>query len=471
MRKFLSYGKRAVILVIMMALLCGCGRDEGGQTSGLESGAVRESGRDVQSGRASGDQESDAVPARERITWGAHEPVYENGKEVLTFGGMGEWSIPKELIAAYNQQSEKYIIRAVDYYDEEKEYDASLTALQLDIVRGKAPDILFLSGIDYYPWAEKGILEDLYSYIDADEQLGREDFVGSVLDAYTVEGRLYAIGTHFNLWTVCGKTSRVGGKTGYRVSEMLELLERCGGDQSEIWGFGVEEPVLEILCTFSMNDFVDWDKGTCDFTGEDFKQILRFCKGYQEKVLSGSMTEAVRSDEVLLMVDLFNTVGSYQLAEARFGEPITCVGFPTVGGSGTIANMIGRYAINAAAANKDGCWDFLKYVLENEDEGGFPVLRRRFDDTMKQAMTEELAEGESGAVPKAGYGDLWVYAASQEQVDAFRALVDSADRPYQYHKMILNIISEEAAEYFNDRKSLEETVAVIQSRVGIYVAE
>lgn len=471
MWKFLSNGKQVVILVIMMALLCGCGRAEGGQTPGLESGAARESGNDVQSGRASGDQESDAAPARERISWGTHEPVYENGKEVLTFGAMGEWNIPDELIAAYNQQSEKYIIRAVDYYDEEKEYDACLTAMQLDIVRGQAPDILLLSGIDYYPWAEKGILEDLYSYIDADEQLGREDFVGSVLDAYTVEGRLYAIGTHFNLWTVCGKTSRVGEKTGYRVSEMLELLERCGGDQNGIWGFGVEEPVLEFLCTFSMNDFVDWDRGTCDFTGEDFKQILRFCKDYQEKVLSGSMTEAVRSDEVLLLVELFHSVGSYQLAEARFGEPITCVGFPTVGGSGTIANMIGRYAINAAAANKDGCWDFLKYVLDNEDEGTFPVLRRRFDDTMQQAMTEDLAEGESGAVPKAGYGDLCVYAASQEQVDAFRALVDSADRPYQYHKMIMNIISEEAEDYFNDRKSLEDTVAVIQSRVGIYVAE
>lgn len=433
MWKFLSNGKRAVILGIMMALLCGCGRAEGGQMPGLESGAARESGNDVQSGRASGDQKSDAAPARERISWGTHEPVYENGKEVLTFGAIGEWNIPEELIAAYNQQSEKYIIRAIDYYDEEKEYDASLTALQLDIVRGQAPDILSLSGIDYYPWAEKGILEDLYSYIDADDQLGREDFVGSVLDAYTVEG--------------------------------------CGKDQNGLWGFAVEEPVLTDLCIFSMNDFVDWDKGTCDFTGEDFKQILRFCKDYQGKALSGSITEAVRSDEVLLLVQLFHSVGSYQLAEEMFGEPITCVGYPTVGGSGTIANMIGRYAINAAAANKDGCWDFLKYVLENEDEGAFPVLRRRFDNAMQQAMTEDLAEGESGAVPKAGYGELWVYAASQEQVDAFRALVDSADRPCQYHKTILNIISEEAEDYFNDRKSLEDTVAVIQSRVGIYVAE
>lgn len=167
MRKFLSNGKRAVILVVLMALLCGCGRDEGVQTPGLESGPPRESGKDVQSGTDSGDQESDAAPAREHTTWGAHEPVYENGKEVLTLGAMDEWDVPEELIAAYNQQSEKYIVRAVTYYDEAKGYDASLTALQMDIVKGKAPDILSLSSIDYYPWAEKGILEDTVAVIQS----------------------------------------------------------------------------------------------------------------------------------------------------------------------------------------------------------------------------------------------------------------------------------------------------------------
>lgn len=467
----------AVMMITVMALLCGCGREEGSGASELEGVPIEESNGSGQDETDSGESGDSTAPVRERITWGAHEPVYEDGKEVLTFGRMSDWDELDELIAAYNQQSGEYIIQAVNYYDEEKGYDASLTALQLDIVRGQAPDILDLSGIDYYPWAEKGILENLYSYIDADEELGRDSFVGNVLDAYAVEGKLYAIGTHFNLMTVCGKTSKVGEKTGYRVSEMLELLERCGGDQNAIWGFSVDEPVLKVLCTFSMNDFVDWDRGTCDFTGEDFKQILKFCKSYQGKNLSGSRLQAVCQDEVLLLVEMFNTVGDYQMAEEMFGEPVTCVGYPTVGGSGTLANMLGRYAINATAANKQACWDFLKYVLENKDYGGFPLLQSRFDDTMQQAMTEDLSTDptDSGRVPKAYYsaGDdsIYVYAASREQVDAFRALVASADRPYQYHTAILNIITEEAEDYFNDRKSLEDTVAVIQSRVGIYVAE
>ena len=477
MRRFLSNRKRLVILTVLLALLCGCGREAGSGVPDPESMTIGDNGGSGESMADPEGMEDGSAPARERITWGAHDPVYEDGKEVLTFGTMSDWNGLEDLIAAYNQQSEEYVIQTVNYYDEEKGYDASLTALQLDIVRGQAPDILDLGGIDYYPWAEKGILEDLYTYIDKDEELGRDSFMSNVLEAYTIEGKLYAIGTQFNLMTLCGKTSKVGDKTGYNVAELLEMLKRCGEDQNAVWGFGVEEPVLTVLCTFSMNDFIDWDKGTCDFTGEDFKQILEFCKSYQGKVLSGGWHQAVRQDEVLLMMQMFNSVGDYQLAEEIFGEPITCVGFPVVEGSGTLANMLGDYAINAAAANKDACWDFLKYVLQNDEGyGSIPLLRQRFDDMMQQAMTEEMTE-DGERVPKTSYismnvdNSFYVYAASREQVDAFRALVSSADRPYQYHMVIMNIIREEAEDYFNDRKSLEETVAVIQSRVGIYVAE
>lgn len=477
MTKLMSSGKRTVLLVALLALLCGCGSRENDRASEPEGVIIGESGQNRQSEAVPESGEDDAAPVRERITWGAHEPVYEDGKEVLTFGAMDEWDVPEELIAAYNQQSEKYIIRTVTYYDEAKGYDASLTALQMDIVKGQAPDILSLSGIDYYPWAEKGILEDLYTFMDKDEQLGRDGFVSSVLEAYTVGDKLYAIGTHFNLMTLCGKTSRVGEKTGCNVAELLEMLKRCDEDQNAVWGFGEEEPILTVFCTFSMNDFVDWEKGTCDFTGEDFKQILEFCKNHQERVLTGSLRQAIRQDEVLLMTQMFNSVGDYQLAEEMFGEPITCVGYPVVEGSGTLANMLGKYGINAAAANKDACWDFLKYMLQNDDDfGSLPLLRQRFDDTMQQAMTEEMTE-DGERLPKTSYipmnvdNSIYVYAASQEQVDAFRTLVFSANRPYQYHMAIMNIIREEATDYFNDRKSLEETVAVIQSRVGIYVAE
>lgn len=468
MKRFLSCGKKSVVLAVMAALLCGCGGEADEGVSVPESMTMEET------------QRESTAPVREGITWGAHEAVYEDGKEVLTFGMLSDWTGLGELIDAYNQQSDEYVIQMVSYYDEEKGYDASLTELQLDIVKGEAPDLLDLSGIDYYPWAEKGILEDLYTYIDKDEQMGRDAFMSNVLDAYSVEGKLYAIGTHFNLMTMCGKTSIVGEKTGYNVTELLDMLEDCGRDQSAIWGFGEEEPALTVLCTFSMNDFVDWDKGTCDFTGEAFRQILEFCKTYHAKALTGSLRQALRQDEVLLVMEMFNSVGDYQLEEEKFGEPITCVGYPVTEGSGTLANMLGRYAINAAAANKDACWDFLKYVLQNDDScGSLPLLRQRFDEAMQWAMTEETGEGpDSGErVPKASHISLnesdsvYVYAASQEQVDTFRELVSGANRPYQYHLAIMNIIREEAEDYFNDRKSLEETLAVIQSRVSIYVAE
>lgn len=470
MGKFSCSKMWAVMLVIAMVFFCGCGQEHGGRTAEPEGAPAGESTGSGRDGEDIGGTEGYAA-------WGVHEPVYEDGKEVLTFGMVYDWSDELEsLVADYNRQSEEYVIRMVQYYDEEEGYDAydtALTTLLLDIMRGQAPDILNLGGIDYYPWAEKRVLEDLYTYIDADEELGRDAFVGNVLDAYAVGGKLYAIGPRFNLQTMYGKTSEVGEKTGYRLSEMMELAERCRGDQYA-FGFGADMSVLQNLCAFSLNDFVDWDRGTCDFTSEGFKQILEFCKSYQEN----EPLQAERSGETLLWMQVFSTVGDYQLAEAMAGEPITCVGFPCAEGSGTLVQMLGDYAINATASNKQACWDFLKYILEKDEGYGLPLLRQRYDDMMQEAMVDEMSTDptDTGRVPKAGHyglhGDsVFVYAASREQVDAFRALVDSADRPYEYHKEIIDIITEEAEDYFNGRKSLEDTVAVIQSRAGIYVAE
>lgn len=464
----------AAVLAAVMVLLGGCGREGSDKPPQPEGVSVGESAGSGQDGADTGGAEDNAAPVREQVEWGAHEPVYEDGREVLTLGTMTSWPDKLEsLIADYNRQSEEYAVRMVQYYDEEKEYDDCLTALLLDIMRGQAPDILDLGGVDYYPWAEKRVLEDLYPYIDADEELGRDAFVGNVLDAYAVGGKLYAIGPRFNLMTMYGKTSEVGEKTGYRISEMLELAERCRGDQCAI-GLGGDMSVLQNLCAFSLNDFVDWDRGTCDFTAEGFREILEFCKSHQEN----ESLQAWNSGEILLNSQVFNSVGDYQLAEAMAGEPITCVGFPCAEGSGTLVQMLGDYAINADASNKQACWDFLKYMLEQDEGYGFPLLRQRFDDEIQQAMVDELSTDPTGTdrVPKACHIGLnnnstFVYAASQEQVDAFLALVDSADRPYQYHKEIINILMEEAEDYFNGRKSLEDTVAVIQSRASIYVAE
>lgn len=64
-----------------------------------------------------------------------------------------------------------------------------------------------------------------------------------------------------------------------------------------------------------------------------------------------------------------------------------------------------------------------------------------------------------------------LYPAKEEEVIAIRGLIESIDRMERFDETVLSIISEEAGAYFNGQKSVDEVVAVIQSRANIYMNE
>ena len=71
-----------------------------------------------------------------------------------------------------------------------------------------------------------------------------------------------------------------------------------------------------------------------------------------------------------------------------------------------------------------------------------------------------------------GTGDpVEIDAATQEQVDAFVAWIESADMEFQWDMEIYALIFEDLQPFFKGEKTVEETVEIIQSRMQIYVNE
>ena len=94
-------------------------------------------------------------------------------------------------------------------------------------------------------------------------------------------------------------------------------------------------------------------------------------------------------------------------------------------------------------------------------------------------MTGEYEKDENGELierPKTSWGyDNWevdIYASTEEEIDTVKALIDMAvpARNYQDEK-VAEIITEEIDAYFLGKKSAEETMKVIQSRVSLYLGE
>ncbi len=93
--------------------------------------------------------------------------------------------------------------------------------------------------------------------------------------------------------------------------------------------------------------------------------------------------------------------------------------------------------------------------------------------------TVSVSDGESVSViggTASGFDDLtpldyWNRAVTQEEVDQMMALIQSADTLYQYDREVMNIVQEEAKNFFEGTKSAAEIADIIQNRVSTYLSE
>ena len=382
--------------------------------------------------------------------------------------------------AQFNRDSAGYQVEIVDYFSQEGSWEDAAEKLKLDVVTGKAPDIIAVSSIDYQIFSGKGVLADLYGLMEGDEEISKGMLVQSAVKAFEEQGHLYSIAPSFQLHTVWGYADVTGGKSGVTFSELLRILDDSGKDLNAIGGFSADEPVLTRLCCAAMDEFVDWETGTCEFDGDYFKEVLSFAGNYHPLNGGWDYLQGIRDRKQVLTVGMISSVADYQLEKEIYGGNLAFIGYPAKEDSGTAVDFRGSaVAVNAGSRNQAGAWEFVKfYLLQGYDGQGFPLVQERFDEAMEAAMEEDYAESENGGqerMPKAYYGgqngSVAVYAASQEEVDAVLELVESAENRFKIHPEIQNIINEEAEGYFSGQVDLERTVDKIQNRVGLLLQE
>lgn len=400
----------------------------------------------------------------------------ESPKTQLTLGVTMLQPEMRRAITSFNRYQDEVTIEPIVYV-EGWDYDAGYGKLMLDIMQGKAPDLITVYDDNL---ARNGTYSDLYAFMQEDAEMKKEDFVSSVLRVYEVNGRLYAIAPSFLVHTMWGAGSTVNGRKGIDAAEMIRLLQSKGGDINSIDGFSADESVLTTLCGLNMDQFIDWSEGTCDFTGSGFQQVIDFVKEYEGKPYE-SLYRALRNGDVLLTLGLMTSVEDYRLASELYGENVQFIGYPTGSGNGSAAQFTGdSLAISSKSEHQKEAWEFVKYYVQNGYGGtGFPIVQERFDAVLEESLHETLAPGEDGKsskVAKTGYTErdvisIQVFKCEPEDVEAIRALVNDVSDKFQYHTEVQKIIDEEVPFYFNGQKGIEEVCKTIQNRVQLYLKE
>ena len=134
------------------------------------------------------------------------------------------------IIDAFNEQSDSYQVVLKDYGYGNR-YDEGFDPLKI-IAAEEFPDMIFsmqTSLIDIF--REKDCLEDITPYIESSENISVSDIVEPVLNAYSEQGKLYALPRTFQMEAIMGKSSQLG-EPGWTVDEFLSWIETHADTES-----------------------------------------------------------------------------------------------------------------------------------------------------------------------------------------------------------------------------------------------
>ena len=386
----------------------------------------------------------------------------------LTLASVLEPILIEGAVLDFNTSQSKYKIVIKDYsqYNSSGSDTAGLEQLGLDIAAGDIPDIFDLHGIPMERYAALGLLEDLYPYLDADDEFSRDDIIPSFLSAMETDGRLYYLAPHFSVRTVLAPDGALSGR--WSFSDLLTLADGVDPFADCV----TQYDLLRDMSGGADSPFVDWASGQCFFDSEEFIDLLQF---------TGLLATAERSRfEEFEPADYPETlqitiVGDYMTlvaVSASMGTNVDAVGFPGANGARYLAEPVREiFAMSAQSAHKDGAWAFLRTMLSErkQSENTIPITRAAYD----AVISEEKDYIEDGAVielPDAN-GEWREYPITLEYLDAFDNLVNSVTGVYEYDSSLMEIVWSEAQGFFAGDKTAEDTAQNIQSRVSIYMAE
>ncbi len=459
-------------------------------------------------------------------------------KYILTIGGLYlNYQIKRE-VYNFNKANEEYRIVIKDYtanvdYSENSEYtyEDAVAKLNGDIAAGNVPDILICNEqLPFDSYASKGLFENLYKFMEADETTKPEMFEQNVLKAYETGGKLYRISPSYSVVTIAGKPEVLGeAYNNWNMESFMKLADSLPEDVSMFQDF-TRDDMLNMFVRYMYDDFVNTETGMCSFDDGRFEMILEFVNKLSTESFWNSINydelppnfweereNAFANNKVVLsqtylssFYDITSMVNyTYKTLDFEF------VGFPTEGGSAAITDDGQSLAISSKSKLKDGAWEFIKSLLAEEYQESlgynFPIRTSSLEKAMEKALkdaekekkryeemnkggiddgfgvvmprtavavTEILVEDSTNAPIVKVEGEV---AESETKTDYFfldEALANkvldcirSADILVRTNEEVSKIISEEATRFFEGQCSAKQAAAEIQSRAFIYISE
>ncbi len=401
-----------------------------------------------------------------------------------------------ERISAYNAGSQSYFIRVKEYETELSDggVDSLETQLSLDILSGKGPDLVIWDAAGYSPSMASGrLMENLYAFMEGDEDFRREDYYENILQAFEMNGGLYTLPTSFSVETVCGRAEDIGTDRGvtesWEIGEMVEAFENSPHGEWLTVNHS-KDLAFTAVCHGCIGNFVSWESGECRFDTPEFVELLELSDRFPNQLMiesDFSYYETLRSGKVLWEPVIL--ISPWKVADQRisFGDvEMRWPGYPVADGEKGIGGGVARpygecISICQNSSRQEAAWEFIKSYLTEEaqrETGGIPLLRSASEERIQDALTTEygIVDGTEQEIIRykvvaEGEGEVGLSCITEQDAETYRSIIENTCRSYSNDSGMMEIIREEAGAYFEKGRDAAATAEVIQNRVSIYVSE
>lgn len=434
----------------------------------------------------------DPTPNSVRIITPADNTAAADGCAVITVGGVQVSDAFLSTVEEFNLAHPDMRVELVDYSDaaaEKEGFESGLDMLHRHLIQGGGPDVVLVSTSAGSSLYRKGVLLDLYPYMDADPDIAREDFFASVLKACEQDGKLLAVAPSFGIETVVGSAERFGDTVGWTEAEFAAATAGCA---TPFYGWG-RQTMLWHRFNAAGKSFIDYAVGTARIDTPEFIRLLESTAAYPVRTdLAADPSELVDPKEIfaqeksLLYVASYFSLGDFPTVTYYFDGPVTFVGFPNEEGrSGSVFLAQWQVGIRSTCADPDAAWRFVRELLlpgyqqavTEEPHLQFELPLRR--DTMNKLIEKMSKDNRAPfssppALPHPLTAEQQKYFSrgiTRQESDSLLALIEATDAFFRYDDTVLSVLSEEAEYYYSGTRSAADTAAIIQNRIQTYLDE
>ena len=357
-----------------------------------------------------------------------------------------------------------------------KAQQAQFDQLKADILAGNGPDLI-MNGSEFSSSFEGMLFAPLTDDVTCDGTFS------NVFEASKTAGNLYSVPLSFRVsGIVCDSAFIRERQKGFTYGEYGKFISSVCNGKDPI----ASDPVNYFLLCYGLkkNEYV-YAGYVPDFNEPGFKDLATFINGvthYSSPAEYPQDTVNPIDDNMHAVKYTFSNTGSYFTYVNSQDIDTVVLGLPAEDAMGPYINVEGSVAVSSASKNKAACVSFIKLLLSDEMQISYaktglaiPVNLTAYNESSKEQMNIFNAKRKQYVDMGFSETDLRNMGAAinarQMDIQDFADIIRSAEAVYRCDPTVALILREELAPYFGSKKTLGQSVPLINDRVRTYLTE